>query len=460
MDVIKTETGDISGMVMGEPGKEVHVFRGIPYAAPPIGDLRWKPPQPVVPWSGVRECISYSQIAPQASIIARGLPQNEDCLYLNILTPVERETDKLAVMVWLHGGGYDQGNGNSNLCNGLNLPGEGVVLVNVNTRLGPLGCIAHPLISREAENGVSGNYLFLDIIAALQWIKKNIHGFGGDPENITIFGESGGSAKVINLIASPLSKGLFQRAIGESGGCRGITLEEAENRGERVFVELGVDKEINPLAAARVISPEDIISATQKVTEELKLPMGLWDSVVDGRFLPEKPIDIFTNGKSNVVQCVMGANLGEITGPGMILMPDVTQTYVNVLKGINKVGAESYAYIFDHVPAGWRKNGVPSCHGMELPYVFGDTDYRGEFWSLLFWGNKEYGAESEDPGFTNADTQVKNLMMDMWTGFAKTGNPNLKGRVEWSTWDEKSDQYLYITESPEVRSGFSKVAQK
>ena len=124
-----------------------------------------------------------------------------------------------------------------------------------------------------------------------------------------------------------------------------------------MFAELGVDKETDPLAAARIISPDNIISATQKVTEQLKLPRGIWDSVVDSWFLPDMPADIFAEGKSNVVQCVLGANLGELTGPGMILMPDVIKTYVNVLKGINKVGMESYAYIFDHVPAGWRKNG-------------------------------------------------------------------------------------------------------
>ena len=253
MDVVKTDAGYVSGTVLGEPDKQVHVYRGIPYASPPVGDLRWKLPQPVTPWSGIHECTVCGMMAPQTPIfgIKEDRPNSEDCLYLNVLTPAKKSSDRLPVMVWMHGGWLIAGTGND--YNGLGLSSKGVVLVTVNMRLGPLGCLAHPLLSRESPKGVSGNYLFLDMVAALKWVQKNISAFGGDPNKVTIFGESGGSTKVINLMASPLAKGLFHRAIGESAPALGTPLKEMEARGQKVFAKLGVDKERDPLAAARAL---------------------------------------------------------------------------------------------------------------------------------------------------------------------------------------------------------------
>jgi para-nitrobenzyl esterase len=186
MDVVKTDSGHISGTVLGDPEKPVHVYRGIPYAAPPVGDLRWKPPQPVTPWSDVRECTRFSVQAAQyhdvnAPNSMQTMPSSEDCLYLNVMTPAKKATDKLPVMVWLHGGGLRYGNGNSPFCDNLGLPLHGVVQVNLNHRLGVMGLFAHPLLTRESPKHVSGNYMFLDMIAALQWVRRNITSFGGDP---------------------------------------------------------------------------------------------------------------------------------------------------------------------------------------------------------------------------------------------------------------------------------------
>lgn len=222
MNPIKLDTGYISGTVAGQPGREVYVYRGIPYAAPPVGDLRWKPPQPEASWSGIRECTKFSIQAAQypdvhASDKMKKLPSSEDCLYLNVMTPAKKATDKLPVMVWFHGGGTRYGNGNSPISNNLGLPRHGVVIVTINHRLGILGLFAHPLISQESPRGVSGNYLFLDLIASLEWVKRNIAAFGGDPDNVTIFGQSGGGLKVAALLASPLAGGLFHRAIVQSG---------------------------------------------------------------------------------------------------------------------------------------------------------------------------------------------------------------------------------------------------
>jgi len=316
------------------------------------------------------------------------------------------------------------------------------------------------LLSRESPKGVSGNYLFLDMVAALYWIRANIAAFGGDPSNVTIFGESGGSTKVINLMASPLTKGLFHRAIGESGGSRGTPLKDMEAVGEKLFAKLGVDRTADPLAAARAARWQKIIEARQLVGAEMKIRQGPWDSVVDGWFLLDVPASVFKGGKQNNVPFIMGANLGELTGPGVVLMPQVIPAYVNLFAGAGKIGGQAYAYIFDFVPVGWRKDGAVSAHAMDAPYVFGDLDSTSDIWRLLYEFTKPSGSKSPDPGFTDLDRQLSDMMMKMWTNFARTGNPSIPGVINWPAWDDAKDQYLYITESPEVRSGFSKVAQR
>jgi len=249
VDPIKVDGGYISGTMVGEPGKAVRVYRGVPYAASPVGDLRWKPPQPVEPWSGIREATVFSSMCPQQK--ASWVPGtiSEDCLYLNVFTPAKKTSEQLPVMVWFHGGGFAVGSANQLPYVWPSLPQHGVVMVGVNHRLGPIGLLAHPALTAESANGVSGNYLFLDLIAALQWVQTNIAAFGGDPNNVTIFGESGGGGKADALMASPLAKGLFQRAILESGanservGVRGVlTLKEAEALGEQLVAKLGISE--------------------------------------------------------------------------------------------------------------------------------------------------------------------------------------------------------------------------
>lgn len=463
MDVVRTDAGYVSGTVQGDPEKKIHVYRGIPYAAPPIGDLRWKPPQPVASWLGIRECTAFSAIAPQAlSTMTAGMSLNEDCLYLNVLSPAERVSDKLPVMVQMHTAGFIGGSVNDEMSNALGLPSNGVVLVNINMRLGPLGCLAHPLLSKESPKGISGNYLFLDMIAALKWVQKNISAFGGDPNNVTIFGESGGAAKVINLMASPLAKGLFHKAIGQSGPLGGTLLKESEARGTKLFAKLGVDGEKDPLAAARALPWQKIIEAGIALTSELNIPGGPWGSTVDRWFLMDTAAGIFKAGKQNGVPFIVGANLGELTGPGTIVLPQLIPTYLNLFAGANKLGGKAYAYIFDQVPDGWKKDGVVSTHGMELGYVFGHFDYKGSdwLWKVQYSFAKLSGAKSADPGFTDADARVSEAMMKMWTNFAKTGDPSIKEIVEWPDYQEATDQYLYITESLQVKSGFSCVVGK
>ena len=391
---------------------------------------------------------------------------SEDCLYLNLLSPARVPGENLPVMVYMHGGVLHGGSGNDELANRIRLSLNGVVQVNVGMRLGALGCLAHPLLSRESPNGVSGNYLFLDMVAALNWVQRNISAFGGDPGNVTIFGHSGGSLKVIVLMASPKATGLFHRAICQSGGRMNFgdglatPLGEMEAVGERVFAKLGIDTPIDPLAVARALPWEKIVEAGQAVAADMKALFAPWDPVVDGWFLPDTTANIFKLGKQNPVPFIVGSTLGELTGPGLLVMPQWISDYVNLLKGAGKARQKAFAYVFDHVPAGWRKDGVVSAHGVDLHYIFADWDPKGGVWPMGFLNAKASGAKSANPGFTDADPNVSHMMMKMWINFAKTGNPSVPGLVDWPAWHEAKDQYLYITEKPEVRSGFSKIAQK
>jgi para-nitrobenzyl esterase len=459
-DPVKIEGGYIAGTVLGEPGREVHIYRGIPYAAPPLAELRWKPPQAVIPWQGIRECTVFSRRAPQAeaSMSPYPIPTSEDCLYLNVLTPSKKTSDKLPVMVWMHGGGYSAGHGNTPQYNALPLPQHGVVVVTVNMRLGAIGLLAHPLLSKESADSVSGNYLFLDMLAALRWVKKNISAFGGDPANITIFGESGGSAKVICLLTSPLASGLFQQAIGESGVANGKPLADLEKLGEKLFAKLGVDNDKDLLKSARALSWEKIVEADQALTRETGGPFGPWDVAVDGWFMPETPMKIFQKGRQNAVPFILGANLGELTGPGEILMPQVIFYYVEMFISARKTNVKTYAYIFDQVPAGWRNEGCVSSHAMELGYVFGTWNDLND-WAQLFPLARSAGAKSIDPGVTDEERKVSEAMIRMWTQFAKTGDPAVSG-IGWPEYSESAESYLYITGPLKAKTGFSKLIRK
>jgi para-nitrobenzyl esterase len=464
-DPLKTDTGYISGTIIGDIGKEVRIYRGIPYAAPPVGDLRWKPPQPVAPWTGIRECTAFAKSSPQPTvpIDLSDMPQSEDCLYLNVLTPAKKASENLPVMVWLHGGGYTMGSGSNPVYNLPRLPQNGVVLVTVNMRLGTLGLLAHPLLSKESSKGTSGNYHFFDMIAALEWVQRNIALFGGNAKNVTIFGESGGGAKVSCLMASPLGKGLFHRGIFESGAAGGFSpskpLKDLEAIGETFFAKLGVNKEADPLKAARALPPAKILEVEASVQKDLKSE-DLWDSAIDQAFLTDLPANIFREGKQNPMPVITSANLGELTGPGMILMPFIIPDYVNILHGTIKAGQKGYACIFDQVPSKWKQEGCVSFHALELGYVFGDWDNSARWWSTANFLAQASGAKTPDPGLTDADRKVSENMMAMWAHFARTGDPNVKGLAAWPAYDPASDHYLYITEPLQVKSGFSKIAQK
>ena len=430
---------------IGQIGDIVRIYRGIPYAAPPVGDLRWKSPQPVTHWKGIRECTVFSPMAPQSfpsAALYGSIPESgmsEDCLYLNVLTPAKRKNERLPVMVWFHGGGLSIGSSNPVSNNSPPLPQHGVVSVTVQHRIGPLGYMCHPALAQESGN-VCGNYGQLDLIAALQWVRRNIAAFGGDPHNVTIWGESGGGEKTLALMASPLAKGLFQRAICESGGLVGTPLGVAEQRGVKLANYLGA----STLADLRAETWENIIKAGESATLGFPSPSGYVDDItVDGYYLLDTGPNIFATGRQNDVPLMIGMNGEDIT-----FVFSGTQAFVPIIKQNSKV----FVYLFDHVPDGWKSVGVfHAFHGLDVAYEFGFQPWVSFFVDTLFFPPFP---PTQDPGLNQKDTYVAEAMMTMWTQFAATGNPSVKGLVKWPAYDPVTDQYLYIDDPLQVKSGF------
>jgi len=445
-DPIMTDAGLVSGEDLGEPGEQVRIYRGIPYAAPPVGDLRWKPPQPVEPWDGVLECTEWADRAPQPESEGLG-GMSEDCLYLNVITAAETATDNLPVMVFFHGGGLSTMTGNSlTYCNTA-LPLEGVVTVTVNSRLGPIGYMAHPSLTAESEHNASGNYGTLDLIAALEWVQNNIAAFGGDPDRVTIFGESGGGGKVLSCMSSPLTSGLFHRAIIESGSAYAaptgsVTLEDAESMGEAVAEELGVSGEADVLAAMRAASWEEIIEAAGNAGYSATL-------TADGWILPDTVYNVFEQGLQNDVPLIVGANEGEVS--------ELTTSVPRVASLMSTVSSNAYVYVFSHVPTGWREEGCVAFHGLELPYVFGHIP-EGLYSPTVIYLSTLGGAKSTEPGPDEMDEVVAENTMRIWAQFAAAGNPSVAGLVTWPAYEEATDQYLDIGYTLEVKTGVAEAS--
>jgi para-nitrobenzyl esterase len=475
VDPIKTDAGYVSGTMVdsvlatgttaygsysamiGEVGKKVRIYRGIPYAAPPVGELRWKPPHPVTPWVGIRECTKFSLMAPQpwpASPVYDSIPESgmgEDVLYLNVQTPAEHAHDRLPVMVLFHGGGLTTGSVNRFSDNSPPLPQHGVVSVVVQHRIGPLGYLAHPDLTAESPQHASGNYGQLDLIAALQWVQRNIAAFGGDPDNVTIWGHSGGGAKTNFLVASPLAKGLFHRAISEAGWSTGGTpLAQAEEYGVNLGTKLGASS----IAELRQKSWQDIITASNAPGSGYVTTF-----TVDGWSLPDTIANIYASGRNSDVPFMVGSGGAEIT-------PATPARGQLLLTMSQNQRSPIYTYVFTHVPQNWAECGVYAYHGLEVSYQYGveDTVMRIYGTSLL----PPSSCPNPDPGISDEDHWVSDAVMTMWANFAATGDPTprFRGRsrnklITW-TWPEydSRDLYLDIGAPPLVMSGFSTITTK
>ena len=308
------------GRVQGtEAAAGVVAFKGIPFAAPPVGELRWRPPAAVVPWEGVRDAGEAGPICAQG---AGGVGQSEDCLFLNVWAPAET-AEPLPVLYWIHGGGYTGGSGSTSIYDGARLAADGAVVVTINYRLNVFGFLAHPALSAESPHGASGNYGLLDMVAGLEWVRDNIAAFGGDPDRVTIFGESAGAGAVMSVMVMPQSKGLFHRAIAQSNWIHGwdrplqgdgADLTPAEAQGTAVAAALGAG-DLDPeaaLAAMRAAPAQDVLAALAAEAGSPFLRTGhVWAPNVDGWAIPDDPLTLYAEGRQHPVPLVVGMNGNE-----------------------------------------------------------------------------------------------------------------------------------------------------
>ena len=484
--LVEISTGLISGTA-DENNDQIRIFRGIPFAEPPVGDLRWKPPQSAKPWEGVKECTQNGNACPQKILegpFAQDFgEQNEDCLHLNIWTPATSTQDKLPVMVWIYGGGFFQGSNANETYDAVKLAEKGAVVVTINYRIGLFGFLAHPWLSEESEHGISGNYGFLDQIHALKWVKENTSSFGGDPEKVTIFGESAGGRSVCFLMVSPLTKGLFQRAIVQSGSLyRNVPHLKKAHQGFPSMEEEGaklVEKTgCQSLSDLRNLNQEQLLAAANTTTSPLLAsPLTPWKNpgndyicgpIVDDYALTEDHMERFERGEYNNVPLIIGWNNDEAmlffkTFPDkpeifqkMIRVPyphsyeTISRFYpvsdsVSLIEVINRFMTDAvwmapadqmaavhvhsqpktFLYLFSKI-----RTSVPALeflkafHGAEIRYVFGNL---GE------------GQHQPD----EADKKLMETMMQYWVNFAESGDPNGNGLPQWPVYDER-DQLLEL----------------
>jgi len=478
MEVIKTDAGRVSGLLSATG--DVYAFKGIPFAAPPVGGLRWKEPQPVKPWEGVRKCENFGPSPMQAEPVPYSMwseeflipkqPISEDCLYLNVWTGARSAREKRPVIVWIYGGGFLSGGSAIPVYDGEAMAKKGIVFVSINYRVGVFGFFAHPGLTKESGRNASGNYAILDQLAALRWVKNNIAAFGGDADNVTIAGQSAGSFSVNFLVASPLGKGLFQKAIGESGATFSTpftTLAKAEEAGEAYGKSLNAPS----LADLRKVSAEDL----------MKKPYAVWGAITDGYVLPASIMAIFAAGKENKVPLLTGWNQEEFKFFGEVknaeaFKKDMNDTYGpdapsalenypatnDSMAALSQYrlssdeafgsqnftwanmqsdhGAKVYMYRFTHkVPGTGEYAKFGAFHGGELPYAY---------------NNLKFGNRPWQP----ADNKLAETMSSYWANFAATGNPNGKGLPEWKPYNSKTneimilDEHCYSVKMPDLKA--------
>lgn len=465
----KTIYGEVSGLPTATEG--VSVFKGIPYAAPPVGELRWRPPQPPEPWEGVRKCGSFAPAAMQfihndpesfygkEFPLYEGLQLSEDCLYLNVWTPAKAPEEKVPVMMWVHGGGNMGGYSYEPEFDGEALASRGVIYVSVGFRLNVFGFLAHPELTAESSYGGSGNYGHLDHIAAAQWIKDNIGAFGGDPDNITMFGQSGGAHDVQIMATSPKFEGLIGKGISESGGgaasmMGASTLTEGEELGLKIQ-ELAGCKSI---AEMRALPAEDLLKVLGKLDRG---PVSI-GSVIDNYVVIGDTSEMLQKGEGRDIPMIIGCCSHEGGRMGM-LPPGMVQTLEMVNSSIDrsfplaadkmreiygvKTETDAAAFKRDLMADGmvygyqlWARNVKPGkrapwvyCFDHPLPDENGDPSEEGAFHSAELW----YVHGTLDLCWRKTgevDSRISAEMMDCWTNFAKTGDPNGPGVPRWTAY--------------------------
>jgi para-nitrobenzyl esterase len=510
---VKIDSGMLAGTASGQP--TVRVFKGIPFAAPPLAENRWKAPQPVAKWDGVRKADAFGApcsagapggrgggrgaapgadgrgrgaapgVTPGAAAPAAAAPptqaapprepaRSEDCLYLNVWTSANNANDKRPVMVWIYGGGFTGGSGGLAWYDGENLASKGPLIVTLNYRLGSLGFFAHPELAKESDHHAAGNYGMMDAIAALQWVKRNIGAFGGDPNNVTVAGESAGAIMVGALVGSPLAKGLFHRAIAESGGWMGLTMGR---------MTLGETAQANGVKTMEALGVKTIAELRAKPLNELT-GLSAGGLIIDGYVIPEDVSQTFMSGKQNAVDVLTGSNKDEANfgvcgggggrGGGAPLTAEGFKTnaqrkfaeaadeYVklyNVTSDADappaahmacadeitwnmrqwavaqaKQGKKAYTYFFSHIPT---LNGAPSpqgaTHTAEISYA---------------WNNPKGQATQT---WNEVDTKLADMMSSYWVNFIAKGDPNGNGLPKWPEYkDLTSGRVMVFGDTPQV----------
>ena len=465
---LNTPQGDLIGK-LAPANDAVRIFLGIPYAAPPVASARWKPPASPESWTGERMATDYGpncmqEPYPKDSFYYRPVRlSSEDCLYLNVWTSAHSD-EKRPVMVWIHGGALTRGSGARATYDGSNLVQKGIVLVTINYRLGVFGYFAHPELVSESPNDAAGNYGLLDQVKALEWVRDNIAAFGGDPNNVTVFGESAGSWSVNLLSASPLARGLFHKAIGESGARLDprMTLYEATKDGSDMAAALGAGS----IADMRSVSARQLLSTA--TSNRFRT-----DGIVDGWSIPDQPYAIFSSGRQNKVPVLTGYNAEEGTTLGLLsripanndvyisraqdtygdLFSEFLEIYpandlrqatldsyrdagfgwnsITWARMTDNVGESAYLYLFSHRPPGPQKEILGAYHAAEIAYVFNNPQ------GLRHTATKD-------------DIHLADVMSDYWVNFASTGNPNAEGLPEWKPYTQLNPHYveLNVTATP------------
>lgn len=480
-DPVQLDSGLISGISSMQ--SNVRAFKGIPFAAPPLGNLRWQAPQAVENWDGVRDGSDYGNVCIQPegrgrlniAVLADSPALSEDCLYLNVWTAADSAFEKRPVMVYIFGGAFTEGAGSIPLYDGEELAQKGAVVVTLNYRLGPYGFYVHPELTAESDHGASGNYGLMDMLAALAWVQNNINAFGGDPDNVTVFGQSAGAMAIASLVASPRAEGLFHKAISQSGAWMGLGMgtmgsrESAEENGLKAARELGV----NSLTDLRSLSFEQVTAGLRGA--------GM---LVDGWVIAEDPSITFAQGRQNAVDVLVGSNKDEGSffpgGPdaeqwqsqlenrwgyfaermleyypatndevasasSQASFRDGTTWLMRLYADYQaRLGKNAWVYYFtQNPPTDPANRNLGATHASEIPYVFNNI---GE---LPLYPD---GSSAELASRSAPDLALAELMSSYWVNFARTGNPNAPGLPEWPVYHHRASPVMILDENPRPES--------
>jgi len=475
---VKTDKGKVQGSVSADG--QVRIFKGIPYAAPPVGLLRWRPPQPAAKWRDVRQATAFGYRCMQPSVFSdmvfRDPGQSEDCLTLNIWTSAKDSHAKLPVMVWIYGGGYTGGTTSEPRQDGENLAHKGVVVVSMNYRLNIFGFFVHPDLTAESPEHASGNYGLMDQAAAIQWVHRNIKNFGGDPKNVTIFGESAGSFSVSAQMASPMAQDLFQRAIGESGGAfsTGTPFATRDQREIRDPEEVGKILGVTKLSDLRALSAEQLLKAAAPGSDGDVVRFG---PDIDGYFLTESIPTIYAEGKQahvpllagwnedeggipqktltvaeyrDMAQKQFGAQSGKFLAVYSATTDDEALRAARDFAGDRFIAFSTWRWLEAHVATG--KQPVYRYH-FELPspgdlHHAPDTTFHSDDIEYVF-GNLD---SRQGAHWRPEDRKMSELMQTYWTNFAKTGDPNGGDLPKWPTYNAADGwQVMHLNANSEAR---------